>query len=79
MRDRRMLESVIPYFEMEDGVLTKLELMPIELQFDMPVWRNGNPRFSNQHGIIERLSKMSIAYGTKISVDERGYGIVEII
>ena len=52
--------------------------MPIELQFDEPVWRNGNPRFSDKHGIIERLSEMSEPYGTKISVDERGYGIVEI-
>lgn len=78
MRDRRMLESVIPYFEMEDGVLTTLELMPIELQFDKPVWRSGNPRFSNQHGIIERLAEMSAPYGTKISVDSRGYGIVDL-
>ena len=78
MRDRRMLESVIPYFEMEDGVLTKLELMPIELQFDEPVWRSGNPRFSKQHGIIERLAEMSAPYGTKISVDSRGYGIVDL-
>lgn len=78
MRDRRMLESVIPYFEMEDGVLTKLELMPIELQFSEPVWRSGNPRFSATHGIIERLSKMSAPYGTKITIDNRGYGVVEL-
>ncbi len=77
MRDKKMLESVIPYFEMENGLLTKLELMPIELQFQEPVWRSGNPRFSNKHGIIERLSKMSAPYGTNISIDERGYGIVE--
>jgi poly-gamma-glutamate synthesis protein (capsule biosynthesis protein) len=78
MRDRRMLESVIPYFEMEDGVLTKLELMPIELQFDQPVWRNGNPRFSKEHGIVERLAELSAPYGTKITVDSRGYGIVTL-
>ena len=78
MRDRRMLESVIPFFEMEDGKLTKLELMPIEMHFDDPVWRSGNPRFSDRHGIIERLAEMSRPYGTKISVDDRGYGIVEI-
>lgn len=78
MRDRRMLEAVIPYFEMEDGVLTRLELMPIELQFDLPVWRSGNPRFSNRHGIIERLAEMSAPYGTSITIDNRGYGIVEL-
>lgn len=78
MRDRRMLESVIPYFEMEDGKLTKLELMPIELHFDEPVWRRGNPRFSDKHGIIERLAELSAPYGTKITVDDRGFGIVEL-
>ena len=78
MRDRRMLESVIPYFEMEDGKLTKLELMPIEMHFDDPVWRSGNPRFSDRHGIVERLAEMSAPYGTKITIDERGYGIVEL-
>ncbi len=78
MRDRRMLESVIPYFEMENGELTYLELMPIELQFQKPVWRSGNPRFSNQHGIIQRLAEMSKSYGTKITVDGRGYGIVKL-
>ena len=78
MRDHRMLESVIPYFEMEDGVMTHLELMPIELQFDAPVWRSGNPRFSADHGIIERLAEMSAPYGTKITVDHRGCGIVEL-
>ena len=52
--------------------------MPIELQFDLPVWRSGNPRFSADHGIIERLAEMSAPYGTKITVDHRGCGIVEL-
>ncbi|MBQ4115759.1 MAG: CapA family protein [Clostridia bacterium] len=78
MRDHRMLEAVIPYFEMEDGKLTSLELMPIELNFDKKVWQSGNPRFSNKHGIIERLAEMSAPYGTEITVDERGFGIVKL-
>ena len=78
MRDHRMLEAVIPYFEMEDGKLTYLELMPIELNFDKKIWQSGNPRFSNKHGIIERLAEMSKSYGTEISVDERGFGIVKL-
>lgn len=78
VRDRKMMESVIPLFEMKNGKLTKLELMPIELQFDEPVWRRGNPRFSARHGIIERLAEMSAPYGTRIAIDSRGYGIVEI-
>ena len=78
MRDHRMLEAVIPYFEMECGKLTYLELMPIELNFDRPVWQSGNPRFSKEHGIIERYAEMSAPYGCRITVDERGYGIVEL-
>lgn len=79
MRDHRMFEAVIPYFEMENGELTKLELMPIELQFDQPIWKRGNPRFSRQHGIIEHLAEISAPYGTKIRVDEHGYGVVDIL
>ncbi len=79
MRDRRMLETVIPYFEMEDGELTYLELMPVELNFDkQEVWQKGNPRFSREHGIIERLSEMSKPFGTEIKIDDRGFGIVKL-
>jgi poly-gamma-glutamate synthesis protein (capsule biosynthesis protein) len=78
LTDRRMLESVIPRFEMEDGKLTKLELYPIEMNFDQPRYRTGNPRFSADHGIIERLAEMSKPYGTTITVNEQGMGIVEL-
>lgn len=78
MRDHRMLESIIPYFEMEDGRLTHLELMPIELNFDKKIWQSGTPRFSNKHGIIERLAEMSKSYGTEITIDNRGFGIVKL-
>lgn len=78
LTDRRMLESVIPYFELEGDKLTKLELYPIEMGFDEPRFRTGNPRFSKEHGIIERLAEMSKQYGTVITVDERGYGIVKL-
>ena len=79
MRDRRMLESVVPYFEMSGGELKYIELMPIELNFDKKeTWQKGNPRFSDKHGIIERLAEMSKPYGTKIRINEKGFGVVEI-
>ncbi len=78
LTDRRMLEAVIPYFEMEDGELTRLELLPIELGFDEPRYRKGNPRFSSKHGIVERYAEMSAPYGTKITVREDGIGVVEL-
>ena len=79
MRDRRMLESIIPYFEMDGGELKYIELMPIELNFDKKeIWQRGNPRFSAKHGIIERLSEMSEPFGTVIRINDNGFGIVEI-
>ncbi len=78
LTDRRMMEAVIPYFEMEDGKLTHLELMPIELGFGEPRYRLGNPRFCTDRGIIERLADMSAPYGTKISINDEGIGIVEL-
>jgi poly-gamma-glutamate synthesis protein (capsule biosynthesis protein) len=73
-----MMESVIPYFEMENGELKRLELMPIELGFGEPRYRLGNPKFCPDCGIIERYANMSLQYGTKISVNERGLGVVEL-
>ena len=79
MRDRRMLESIIPYFEMEDGELKYIELMPVELNFDKKeIWQKGNPQFSDKHGIIERLSEMSNRFGTRITINEKGFGIVKL-
>ena len=78
LTDRRMLEAVIPYFEMEDGVLTRLELLPIELGFGKPRYLIGNPSASMDRGIIERYAEMSHGYGTKIKVDDRGIGVVDL-
>ncbi|MBE7027349.1 MAG: CapA family protein [Ruminococcaceae bacterium] len=78
MTDRRMFESFIPYFEIENGKMTHLELLPIELDFEEPRWKNGNPHVRTDCNILERLAEMSAAYGTKISIDEHGIGIVEL-
>ena len=78
LTDKRMMESVIPYFEMEDGELTHLELLPIELGFGEPRYRLGNPRVCKENRIIERLAEMSAPYGTKITVNEDGIGVVEL-
>ena len=78
LTDRRMMEAVIPYFEMEDGELTHLELLPIELGFGEPRYRLGNPKVRTDCNIIERLAAMSEPYGTKIDIDGRGIGIVDL-
>ena len=78
LTDNRMLESVIPYFEMEDGEMTRLELLPIELGIGQPRYRIGNPSFCSNRGIVERLGEMSAAYGTTIDINEQGIGIVHL-
>lgn len=78
LTDHKMLEAVIPYFEMEDGQLTYLEFLPIELGFGEPRYRMGTPRIRTDKGIIERFAQMSAPFGTKIELDERGYGIVKL-
>ena len=78
LTDRRMMEAVIPYFEMEDGCLTHLELLPIELGFGQPRYRLGNPTVRTDCGIIERLAQISAPYGTKITINENGIGIVNL-
>lgn len=72
-----MFESVVPYWEVEDGKLTKLVLMPIELNFGKSRSMGGWPRPKYDQGILERLAKMSEAYGTKIEIQD-GLGIVRL-
>lgn len=78
LTDQRMMEAVIPYFEMEDGELTHLELLPIELGYGEPRYRLGNPRIRTDRGIIERYAQMSAPYGTEMIINEQGIGIVTL-
>ena len=78
LTDHRMLEAVIPYFEIENSTMTRLELLPIELGFDQPRYRMGDPHICTDRGIIERFAELSAPYGTKISINDQGIGIVEL-
>ena len=75
--DPVMFEAVIPYWELEDGQLTKLDLMPVELGFGRPRSIGGWPMFAPDRGIIERLAEMSGKFGTQIDI-ENGIGRVLI-
>ena len=74
--DRRMFESVIPRWEIEGGVLKRLELLPIELGFGMPRSRNGLPAPAKDNSILDRLARMSAPYGTKLEIQD---GIASVI
>ena len=58
-RQKVMAEAVIPYFEITDGSLKSLELMPVELGYGMPHSRFGWPRYASDGKILERLGQMS--------------------
>ncbi len=66
---REAFETVIPYWEMEDGKLTKLTLMAVELGFGLPRSRNGLPRPATDSTILENLQELSTKYGTEFLIE----------
>lgn len=68
MTDKRMFETIIPYWEMEDGNLTKLELMPVELGFEKPRSQSGLARPATDLSFVKRLAEMSEPYGVKMKI-----------
>ena len=72
-----MFEAIIPCWEAENGKLTKLTLMPIELNFGSGKVLGGWPRPKYDDGILERLARMSEPYGTRIEIRD-GLGYVEV-
>ena len=72
---RVAFETIIPYWEMENGSLTKLEFLPVDLGFGLPRSRNGWPRPARDLEFVERLAEMSAPYGTEIRI-ENGIGKV---
>ena len=74
LTERRVMEAIIPYMEIENDRVTKIELMPIDMGVDLEFWQKGLPRPGYGMGILERLAKMSEPYGTKITIREDGIG-----
>ena len=75
--DPIMYKSVIPYWEVEDGELRKLVLLPIEEQFGLPRSRAGWPQRRSDLGIIEHFAEMSRPYGVDIEIRD-GLGVVSL-
>lgn len=68
MENPVMQESVIPYWEMENGKLTKLELLPITCYKNSNKSISGLPVVSDGITIIERLAELSEPYGVKMEM-----------
>jgi len=74
MTDPRMAEAVIPYWETdENGDLTLLELMPIEMVMSGNRAMEGLPIPAKDPSFMVRLSEMSEPYGTTITEDNGIY------
>jgi len=61
-------EAVLPFWRMEDGEMKELLLYPLELGYELPVYRMGWPRLSGSTGVLERLARRSEGYGTRIDI-----------
>jgi len=72
MEDIRMFETVIPLWEMENGRMTSLELMPACGVKGGHKSEEGLPRRVTDLGFIERLAKMSEPYGVKMEIGKDG-------
>ena len=72
MTDKRMFISVIPYWETENGKLTKLSLLPIEMKMDGSKAETGLPRISHDGEICRYIAEMSAPFGTEISEGSDG-------
>ena len=70
-RQQVMMEAIIPFFEMEDGKLKSLEIMPVELGLGMRQSKIGLPRLAKDNSILERYAEMSAPYGTKFEIGDR--------
>lgn len=67
-RQQVMMESVLTFFEMEEGRLVSLEFMPLELGLGMSHSKIGLPRKAKDDSILERFAAMSAPYGTKLTI-----------
>lgn len=63
-----MQEAIIPYWEMENGKLTKLELLPITCYKQNNKALSGLPIVNFDAGIAERLASLSEPYGVSMKV-----------
>lgn len=69
-------ESVLPFWTMKDGILDEIILYPIELGYEEPIYRMGNPILSSNESILKKLQLLCEPYGTEIVI-ENGIGKIK--
>lgn len=79
--DHRVFESALVSFTFKDGTIKEIILRPLELNFKAGRPMRGRPGFANAKDgkrIIGEIAELSKEYGTKISIDNKGYGKIVI-
>ena len=69
MEDPVMSEAVVPYWEMENGVLTKLELLPVTCRKNDNKSISGLPVVEENPEFAQRLAKLSAPYGVTMKLE----------
>ncbi len=72
MTDRRMFISVLPIWQTDEGKLTSLRLVPIEMRMSGNKALRGLPRISDAKEICDCLGSMSKKYGVRLTVADDG-------
>ena len=69
---KRMFQSLIPYWETENGELKSLKLYPIRLSMNGNRSEIGLPRFEGDADFMEDFAKRCESYGTRLSKSSDG-------
>ncbi len=76
MEDKKMFETVIPYWETENGKLTKIELLPIMSKMEGNKSEIGLPRIAEDTYFMQRLNDISEPFGVRV-VEKDGKFVCE--
>lgn len=69
MEDPVMSEAIVPYWEMENGQLTKLELLPVTCRKNDNKSVSGLPVVAENPEFAQRLAKLSAPYGVTMKLE----------
>ncbi len=61
--------GIVPRWEMEDGKLTKIELLPIELGMNEPLGLKGFPSPMHPEKLMEHMKMVCEPYGTELKIN----------
>ncbi|MBQ8391675.1 MAG: CapA family protein [Clostridia bacterium] len=73
MEDKKMFETVIPYWETENGKLKRLELLPVMIAMEGNQSEIGLPRLAKDDSFINRLAEISAPYGVTMKKENGVY------